>query len=76
MTRQKKEILKKIEEMDNWIAADMELGCGFAPADAYEGMEREIGRLQEQLAHLRHFETAEAMFYDERGQVADASLPW
>lgn len=76
MTRQKKEILKKIEEMDNWIAADMELGCSFGPADAYEGMEREIGRLLEQLARLRHFETAETMFYDERGQVADASLPW
>ncbi len=75
MTRRKKEILKKIEEMDAWIEMDMALGCGFAPANAYEGMEREIWRLQEQLAHLRHFETAEAMFYDERGQAVGAKIP-
>lgn len=33
MTRQKKEIIKKIDEIEMFIAADEELGCGFAPAD-------------------------------------------
>ena len=65
-TRQKKELLKKIEEMETWIAVDTELGCGFAPPDAYAEMEEEIYRLQEKLAHLRHYKTVEEMYYDER----------
>ena len=36
MTREKKEILKRIEEIEMWVAADIELGCGFAPPDAYD----------------------------------------
>lgn len=40
MTRQKKEIIRKIEEIDNWIEADMELGCGFAPPDAIRKRKR------------------------------------
>ena len=67
MTRQKKEIIKKIVEMDKWIAADMELGCGFASPDAYADMEKETMRLYEELAHLRHYKNADEMFHDERG---------
>ena len=69
MNRQKKELLKKIEEMETWIAVDIELGCGFAPPGAYDGMYQEIYRLQEKLAHLRHYNTVEDMLYDERGQL-------
>ncbi len=67
MTRQKKEILKKIEEMDNWIAADIKLGCGFGNPETYTEMNEEMDRLYEQLAHLRHYNSAEEMFFDERG---------
>lgn len=69
MTRQKKELLKKIEEMEIWIDIDTELGCGFAPPDAYDRMYEEIYSLREELAHLRHYKTVEEMYYDERGQA-------
>ena len=69
MTREKKELLKKIEELETWIAVDTELGCGFAPPGAYDGMYKEIYKLQEKLAHLRHYKTVEDMLNDERGQL-------
>ena len=55
--------------MEIWIAIDTELGCGCAPPGAYDGMYEGIYRLQEELAHLRHYKTVEEMCYDERGQV-------
>lgn len=67
MNRQKKELLKKIDELETWITADADLGCGFAPPGAYDGMYKEIYKLQEKLAHLRHYKTVEDMMYDERG---------
>ncbi len=67
MTRQKKEIIKKIDEMQTWIAVDEELGCGFAPPDAYAEMEREIYWLQGELARLQHYASVEDMLYDTRG---------
>jgi len=66
MTRQKKEILKKIDEIETWIAVDEELGCGFAPANAYAELEKEIYKLQEELAHLQHYTSVEEMFFDSR----------
>ncbi len=74
MNRQKKELLKKIEKMETWIAIDTELGCGFAPPGAYEGMYKEIYRLREELAHLRHYKTVEEMYYDERGQATTEDI--
>ena len=67
MTRQKKEILRKIDEIEAFIAADEELGCGFAPADFYAPLEEESGRLYEELAHLRHYESGMEMMMDSRG---------
>lgn len=74
MNRQKKEILKKIEQMETWIAHDTELGCGFAPPDAYDTMYKQIYQLQEELAHLRHYKTAEDMLYDERGCLTEDEI--
>lgn len=74
MTRQKKEIIKKIDEMHNWIAMDMELGCGFAPAGAYDGMYREIGKLEEELARLQHYSSVDEMMYDTRW-MGPAAVP-
>ena len=75
MTRQKKEIIKKIDEMERRIADDEELGCGFAPAGAYDEMYREIDRLQEELARLQHYAGVEDMLYDTRG-CENSGCPW
>ena len=74
MNRQKKELTKKIEELETWIAVDTELGCGFAPPGAYDGMYQEIYKLQEKLAHLRHYKTVEDMMYDERGCLTEDQI--
>ena len=55
MTRQKKEILKKIDEIQTFIAVDEELGCGFAPAGGYDELYERIWKLEEKLAHLSHY---------------------
>ncbi len=75
MTRQKKEIIKKINDLYTWMAADEELGCGFAPPNAYAETEQEIYRLQEELAHLQHYANAEEMFYDTRS-CEGSGCPW
>lgn len=50
MQRQRKEIIKKIEEINEAIHVDMELGCGFAPPGAYDSMYEEMDRLDSMLA--------------------------
>ncbi len=74
MNREKRELLKKIDKLETWIAVDTELGCGFAPPSSYDGMYQEIYRLQEKLAHLRHYKTVEDMMYDERGALTDDQI--
>ena len=74
MTRQKKEIIKKIEEIEREIEIDMELSHGIHPAGAYDGMGEITGELQEELARLRHYESAEEMMYDTRGIAPDDML--
>ena len=69
MTRQKKEILNKIWEIEEFIATDEELGCGFAPIDAYDSEYEKIYELQEQLAELQHYSSVEEMMLDPRGTV-------
>ena len=67
MTRQKKELIRRIYEIEAFIGADSELGCGFAPSGFYSPLEEEVYRLQEELAHLSHYPDADSMFYDTRG---------
>ena len=69
MTRQKKELMEQIRQIEMEIAADEELGCGFAPPDAYREMEKEIWKLREEPARLSHYGSAEEMMYDTRGVV-------
>ena len=79
MTREKKHILQKIDEIDQFIETDMQLGCGVAPAGFYDPLYEEIYALEEQLAKLRHYESAEEMMHDERGShfwEADPDLPF
>lgn len=80
MTRQKKEILKTIDEMERSIQTDLFLGGGIAPASAFDSIYEEMYRLQEELAHLRHYASVEEMLSDTRGQTSlkdmDLDLPW
>ena len=69
MNRQKKELLKQIRELEISVEIDMELGFGIAPPGAHDKTFCEIYKLQEKLAHLRHYKTVEEMYYDERGQA-------
>ena len=65
MTRQKKEILRAIQAIDAFIAADREMGCGFAPANAYEEQEKERWSLLEDLARLSHYASAMQMLCND-----------
>lgn len=76
MTRQKKEILKQINAIQDFIAVDEELGCGFAPAGAYDELEKESWNLMEKLARLQKYADAMEMMNDTRGQGANPAIPF
>ena len=76
MTRQKKELLKQIGQMERSIGIDLELGSGAAPDGAFDQVYLEIYKCQEELAHLRHYASAEEMLCDTHGQVQHMDLPW
>ena len=76
MTRQKKEIIRRINEIEKFIAVDEALSCGFAPAGFYDSLEEEAWDLQEQLAHLSHYSSAVEMMMDTRGCRMDAYVPF
>jgi hypothetical protein len=67
MTRQKKEILRHIDEIQMFIAADEALGCGFAPAGFYDELYEQMYALETELARLSGYESMEEMYMDERG---------
>ena len=73
MTRQKKEIVKKIEYIQTGMEMDDLMGCGLPPK-VYETREKEIYTLWEQLARLQHYASVEDMLYDTRG-CANAGCP-
>jgi hypothetical protein len=78
MTRQKREIMRKMEEIENFIRVDGELGCGFAPAGFYDELDEQIWNLGEELARLSHFDSYMDYLMDDRGlqACADEGLPW
>ena len=76
MTRQKREIIKKIDEIDEFITVDQQLGCGMAPAGAYDGLYQQRWGLYEELAKLQHYPDAMAMMHDERGCGGQEELPF
>ena len=45
MTRQKKKIIKQIEEIEREIEIDLQLSFGIRPDGAYDGMGETIGEL-------------------------------
>lgn len=66
MTRQKKEIIKKVERVQLGMEMDDLMGCGL-PTAVCETREKEIYTLWEQLARLQHYASVEDMLYDTRG---------
>ena len=78
MTRQKREIMRKMNEIREFIEVDMQLGCGFAPANAYDSMEDQIWNLGEELARLSHYDSYLDYLMDDRCLQASAceDLPW
>ena len=74
MTRQKKEIIKKVECVQLGMEMDDLMGCGLPPA-VYEAREQEIYGLWEQLARLQHYTSVEDMLYDTRG-CENSECPW
>ena len=78
MTRQKKEIIRKMDEINKFIAVDTELGYGFAPAGFYDELEEKLWNLGEELARLSHFGSYMEYLMDDRGlqAFADEGLPW
>ena len=76
MTRQKKEILKRIDEIQEFIAVDEQLGCGFAPVGFCDDLYHEIYELQTKLARLSHYISVEEMMMDSRGCGESEELPF
>ena len=76
MTRQKRELLKRIEQMECSVDVDIQLGFGYAPANAFDRVYEDMYKLQEELARLRHYASVEEMLSDTRGQTFDMELPW
>ena len=79
MTRQKKELIKKIDKIEMFIEADMKLGCGFAPAGAYDALYEQMDELNRQLAELSHYNSVEEMLLDDRayrGYMQDDAVPF
>lgn len=76
MTRQKKELIKKIEYIDSLICAEDELGCGMTPPDFYRSLYQEIERLAEELAHLRGFKDQQEMLEYEIKKCPPAYLAY
>ena len=65
MTRQKKEIQNKINEIEISIRADAALG--YVSADRINDAYDEIEMLEEMLARLMHYESRYEMYMDDRG---------
>lgn len=76
MTRQKKELIKKIEYIDNLILAEDELGCGMTPPNFYRSLFQEVERLAEELAHLRGFKDQQEELEYECRVHPPAYLPY
>lgn len=65
MTRQKKELWKKISQMEQFIEAESRLGCGFGTNN---DLHDEIYRMEAELANLSHYNSIEEMYFDNRGE--------
>ena len=70
MTREKREILKRIDELQQEMTIDKQLSFGCAPEGAYDFFYEAIDALQEKLAHLCHHDSYVDMVMDPRWLAA------
>ena len=70
MTRQKKEILKKLDRFQMEIDWNYRL-CPELPAEFYEDIYIEMEKLMEKLANLSHFSTLDRYMWDTHGELVD-----
>lgn len=67
MTREKKEIIKKINEIQFQMQCEKSMGCGFTPSSYFEMIEQQyLDPLYEKLSILQKYNSVEAMLHDER----------
>ena len=66
MTREKKEIQKKIDRIEEMMHEEEVMGCGFLPDDAFDREESIINRLEVRMAHLQHYKSLEEKEADTR----------
>jgi len=78
MTRQKKEIIRKMNEIEESIYVDEALSCGNSPEGAYDHLYEAIYKLRDELAQLRHFTDAwsEFEFYMSIKRELNEELPF
>lgn len=69
MTREKKEVIKKLNEIDRQEEMELELGCGFGYELICESFQKLRAPLLERLAVLQHYQCVNDMLYDFRGCV-------
>lgn len=50
MRRERKELNKKIDQLQEYVAGDDKLGCGFAPAGFYDPIYEQVSALELQYA--------------------------
>ena len=67
MTRQKKELNRKIDELYHEIGMNELPAPGMLPASYYQDVYQRIDKLLDQLVQLSHYSSTEEMLHDERG---------
>lgn len=70
MTRQKRELRRKIDALQTSINLAGAFGC-YPPAEWYEDIYIEMEELLEKLANLSHFSTLDRYLWDYHGELAD-----
>lgn len=75
MTREKKEIIKKLDAAYSFLNAEDEMGCGFTPQSWIDEFhEKEIDPLEQRLAELRGFSCPMAMWLAEEKILIEKGL--
>lgn len=69
MTREKREIIRRIDDLQFEMEIESQLNFGNLPEDGFEPYMREIHSLEERLSKLRHYDSVEDMYFDTRGFV-------
>lgn len=70
MNRYKKELWKQVNAIDDHIACEIEMGCGFCPDEWIAEMESWKDPLYAKLAELSHYDSVDDFMYDVKNPLA------